>query len=129
MQSDLRGLDPFQSAAGWLAAIGCLAATVAVPLATDVTAFRGSIATSGLVALVFAVQNLRLLVTTNRPHLPPAAITTVFGLWFVAAPLLYTEPGLLPTAILQFCGLLVAAFAGYLTLEALGAESRRSHSR
>jgi hypothetical protein len=128
MRSDLRGLDPFLSAAGWLAAIGCLVATIVVPLVTNVDAFRGSIATSGLVALVFAVQNLRLLLSTQRPHLPAAAITTVFGLWFVAAPLLYSEPRLLATAIVQFCGLLVASFAGYLTLAALS-DTTTSRSR
>jgi hypothetical protein len=119
LRSNRRRVDPFVTGAAWLALLGCLVATVVPPALTDATAFRGSLAFSGLVSLVFAGQNLRSLATAGRPELPASVVTTVFGLWFVAAPLRYEAAGLLPTATAQAAGLIAAAFAGYLTVAAL----------
>jgi hypothetical protein len=119
LRSKRRRVDPFLTGGAWIALFGCLVATVAPPILTDATAFRGSLAFSGVVSLAFAAQNLRSLATSERPELPASAVTTVFGLWFVAAPLRYAEPGLYATAAAQAAGLLVAAFGGYLTIATL----------
>lgn len=82
------------------------------------SAFRGSIVASGLVGLVFALQHLRRFRWDSQPHLPEAAVTTVFGGWFIVAPLLYSV-GFVAIAGVQFAGLLVASFSGYLALAAI----------
>jgi hypothetical protein len=52
------------------------------------------------------------------PSIPAATLTTIFGVWFMVAPLLY-DVGFLATAGTQFGGLLVAAFAMYMLVAAL----------
>lgn len=116
--SSTRDDRAFLSAAAVIAAGGCLLAAVTPFVAGASVAFRGSISTSGIVGLVFAVQHARRLRRDGQPHLPGAAITTVFGIWFMAAPLVY-DVGFLATAGVQLAGLLTAAFAGYLAVDAL----------
>jgi len=87
------------------------------PIAAGTSAaFTGSIVTSGLLGTLFAGQNLRLFRRDRVVALAPAALTLVFGVWFMTAPLLYTEVGFLATAGTQFAGLLVAAFAFYMVV-------------
>lgn len=105
-------------------AIGVLIAVLTPIVAGSGSAFRGSLVASGLVGLVFALQHLRRFRWDGRPHVPEAAVTAVFGAWFIVAPLLY-EVGFLATAGVQFAGLLVAAFSGYLLLAALGEGSKQ----
>lgn len=119
LRSTYRRVDPFLRVAVWLVLVGCLVATVAPPLLTDAAAFRGSIAVSGIVSLSFAGQNLRTLYESDRPDLPAAAVATVFGVWFVVAPLRYGQPGIAATAAAQAAGLIVAAFGAYCTIVAL----------
>jgi hypothetical protein len=51
--------------------------------------------------------------------LPAAVLTTIFGGWFMIAPLLY-DVGFLATAGTQLFGMLVSAFALYMTVDAIG---------
>ncbi|WP_318570538.1 hypothetical protein [Salinigranum marinum] len=71
-----------------------------------------------LLGVVFAAQSLWLYRIRSVPSVAAATLTTVFGLWFMAAPLLY-DVGFLATAGTQFGGLLVAAFALYVLVSAL----------
>lgn len=94
--------------------VGCLAATV-IPVATGASqAFTGSVASSGLLGLVFTVRNVQLLRAHGTPSLPPAVLTTIFGGWFMLAPLLYGDVGLLPTAGTQLAGTIVSTFGLYV---------------
>lgn len=81
-------------------------------------AFRGSISASALVALVFAVDNLRSVRTTGAPAFPSAVVATALGLWLAVAPVIY-DAGFAPTALAQFAGLLTAAFGGHAALVAV----------
>lgn len=108
----------FLSASAAAVVLGVAVAAV-TPLAAGAdAAFRGSIVTSAVLGLVFGGQHLRRFRRDGRPHLPGAVVSTVFGGWFMAAPLLY-DVGFLATAGVQFAGLVVAAFGGYLTVHAL----------
>lgn len=106
-----------------VSAVACIAgasAATVVPLATGASqAFTGSITTSGLLGVVFAVRNVQLLRDRGRPSLPPAVLTTIFGGWFMLAPLLYTEVGFLPTAGVQLAGTIISTFGLYVTVAAL----------
>jgi hypothetical protein len=113
-----RNPERFAAVASLLAVVGCLVAIVGGVVAEN-SAFRGSIAASGAIGLVFAAQNARVLGARGVAHPAPAVVTTVFGLLFVVAPLLYTLPGYLSTALAQFGGLVTAAFAGYTAVESL----------
>lgn len=108
----------FLSASAVVALLGCLLVTVTPIVAGASRAFLGSIVTSGLLGVVFAAQNLWLYRVRSAPSVPAATLTTVFGVWFMAAPLLY-DVGFLATAGTQFGGLLVAAFALYMLVAAL----------
>jgi len=108
----------FLSASAVVALLGCLLVTVTPIVAGASRAFLGSIVTSGLLGVVFAAQNLWLYRVRSVPSVPAATLTTVFGVWFMAAPLLY-DVGFLATAGTQFGGLLVAAFALYMLVTAL----------
>ncbi len=102
-----------------LCVVGALAATV-VPLATGASqAFTGSITSSGVLGIVFAVRNVQLLRERGQPSLPPAVLTTIFGGWFMLAPLLYTEVGFLPTAGVQLAGTIISTFGLYVTVAGL----------
>jgi len=108
----------FLSAAAVIALLGCVLAA-ATPLVTDATtAFTGSIVTSGVLGVVFAVRNLQLLRGYGRVSLPAATLTLIFGGWFMLAPLLY-DPGFLATAGVQLAGTLVATFAAYVVVTGL----------
>jgi hypothetical protein len=108
----------FLAAAAVVALVGCVVSTATPLVAGAGRAFVGSIVTSGLLGVVFAGQNLRLYRAESSPSIPAATLTTVFGGWFMLAPLLY-DVGFLATAGTQFGGLLVAAFAMYMLVAAL----------
>lgn len=114
-----RADTPFLTVSLVVVASGILIAILTPIVAGAGSAFRGSIVASGLVSLVFALQHLRRYRWDGRPRLPEAAVTMVFGGWFITAPLLY-DVGFVATAGIQFAGLLVASFSGYLTLAAIG---------
>jgi hypothetical protein len=103
--------------------LACAAAAV-VPLATGaLPAFTGSVTSSGLLGLVFTVRNVQLLRATGRPGLPAAVLTTIFGGWFMLAPLLYSDTGFLPTAGVQLAGTLVSTFGLYVVVAGLTGET------
>jgi hypothetical protein len=114
------GVDSrFLSAAAVVGVLGCVAAA-ATPLAAGASAaFSGSVVTSGVLGVVFAARNVQLLRARGRVSLPPAVLTTLFGGWFMLAPLLYTEVGFLPTAGTQLAGTLVSTFGLYVTVAGL----------
>lgn len=117
-----RSNETFVAVSVALVAIGTLAAGV-LPFIGDATpAFRGSLSASALVGLVFALHHARQFTTTGRPHLPSAVISTGMGGWFVVAPVLY-DVGFVATAGVQFPGLVVTAFGGYLVIDALSGGS------
>lgn len=113
----------FLTASAVAAVVGNLLAVVTPFVADPPRAFVGSIVASALLGLVFTVRTLQLLRATGEVPLPAATLSAVFGVWFMAAPLLYdTETvGALATAGTQFAGLLVAAFATYLVVHGLTA--------
>lgn len=108
----------FLTAAAVVALVGCLVSTATPLVAGASRAFVGSIVSSGVLGLVFAGQNLRLYRAQSSPSVPAATLTTVFGGWFMLAPLLY-DVGFLATAGTQFGGLLVAAFGMYMLVAAI----------
>lgn len=108
----------FLSAAAVVGLVGCLAATVTAVVAADSAAFTGSVATSGIVGIVFAARNVQLLRDRGTVSLPPAVLTTIFGGWFMLAPLLY-DAGFLATAGTQLSGMLVSSFALYTVVAGL----------
>ena len=101
-----------------IAVVGCLLATITPPVAGAPAAFVGSVVSSGVLGTVFAAQNLRLFRRDGAVALAPAVLTTVFGVWFMAAPLLYTV-GFVATAGTQLAGLLTAGFATYMAVARL----------
>jgi hypothetical protein len=108
--------ERFLLACAAAATVGCLLATATPIVAGASAAFTGSVVTSGLLGTLFAVQNFRLFRRDRAVALAPAVLTVVFGVWFMAAPLLYAEVGFLATAGAQLAGLLVAAFAFYMVI-------------
>ena len=105
-----------------LCTLACVTATL-TPIIVDTSgAFAGSIVSSGLFGVVFAARNVQLLRETGSPSLPPAVLTTVFGGWFMFAPLLYPDVGLLPTASTQLAGTVVATFGLYVVVAGLTGE-------
>jgi hypothetical protein len=91
-------------------------------------AFRGSIALSALVTLVFAAHNLQSVRTVGAVSFASGTVTAVLGLWLAVAPVVY-DAGFLPTATTQLAGLLTAAFSAHAALSvvdgALGGASSR----
>lgn len=106
-------------------AVGLIAGNVlavVAPLAGDAPqAFVGSLVASGLFGFVFTVRTLQLLRSTGAVSLAAATLSTIFGGWYMIAPLLYgTETvGFVATAGTQFAGLVVAAFGLYLVVDGL----------
>lgn len=113
------GPPPFSLGAAAVAVVGCLLAVVSPFLGTPSAAFRGSIVASGVVGLVFGVQNLRVLRAVGRSRLAPAVMLTVFGVVFTVTPLVYSDVGTVSTATAQTAGVLTAAFGGYTAVESL----------
>ena len=106
-----------------LCVVAC-AVAAAVPVVTGASrAFVGSVASSGLLGLVFTVRNVQLLRALGRPSLPPAVLTTIFGGWFMLAPLLYRDVGFLPTAGVQLAGTFVSTFGLYVVVAGLTGET------
>jgi hypothetical protein len=99
--------------------LGLLVALVGSFLGSS-AAFRGSIVASTLVGLVFAGQHLLEVRRTGDPRFATGAVVAGFGAWLVAAPLLY-DVGFVPTASVQFSGLLALTFGGHTALDAVGA--------
>lgn len=104
------------SAAGIV--VGNLLAIAAPLLGAPPRAFVGSVVTSGVFGLVFTVRTLQLLRATGSVPLPAATLSTVFGGWFMIAPLLYGTGtvGFVATAGTQFGGLVTSAFGAYLVV-------------
>lgn len=101
---------------------GCLAA-IFIPIVTGASAaFTGSVSSSGLLGLVFTVRNVQLLRERGTPSLPPAILTTIFGGWFMIAPLLYTDVAVLPTAGTQLAGTVISTFGLYVTVAGVAPE-------
>ena len=111
----------FLSAATVIGVLGCVAAAATPLVAGASSAFTGSVVTSGVLGVVFAARNVQLLRARGRVSLPPAVLTTLFGGWFMLAPLLY-DVGFLSTAGTQLSGLLVATFGTYAVVAALAGE-------
>jgi len=96
--------------------VGCLGGAV-IPVATGASqAFVGSISSSGLLGLIFTGRNVQLLRATSEVSLPPAVLTTIFGGWFMLAPLLYSDIGFLATAGTQLAGTVISTFGLYVTV-------------
>lgn len=109
----------FLSLSAGVCVFGCAAAVV-IPVAVGASvAFTGSISLSGLLGLVFAARNVQLLRESGEPSLPPAVLTTVFGGWFMLAPLVYSEVGFLATAGTQLAGTVMSTFGLYLVVAAV----------
>lgn len=104
--------NTFLTAATLLALGGCLGAAVSPLVAGASAAYTGSITTSGVLGVVFASRSVQLFRETGAVSLPAAVLTTIFGGWFMAAPLLY-EVGFLATAGTQLSGTVVATFGLY----------------
>ena len=103
--------------ASTVACVVACAGVAVLPLATGTSdAFAGSIGSSAILGLIFAARNLQLLRAAGSPSLPPAVLTTTFGGWFMLAPLLYPDVGLLPTAGTQLGGTVMATFGLYVTV-------------
>ncbi|ESS04537.1 MAG: hypothetical protein A07HR67_00708 [uncultured archaeon A07HR67] len=114
-----RAVSRFLLVSATVCVLACLGAVV-VPVATGASrAFTGSVTTSGLLGLVFALRNVQLLRSSGEPSLPPAALTTIFGGWFMLAPLLYSDVGFLPTAGTQLAGTVVSTFGLYVVVAGL----------
>jgi hypothetical protein len=115
-----RGPSPsrFSTAAAALALVGCLVAAVG-PLVFDATvALRGSVVGSAVVGGIFAGYNLYAVRASGQPRLAAGVLTTLLGLWLIAAPLVYVAGDAL-TAVVQSGGSLVAAFGGYTAGESV----------
>lgn len=82
----------FTSAVCLVAIVGCLIVAVGPLLLGAPAAFHGSVVASALFGAVFAGYNAYSMRTYGQPRLAAGFITTVFGLWFVGAPLVYTVP-------------------------------------
>jgi hypothetical protein len=88
-------------------------------------ALAASLAVSAVVGAVFAAYNVYSVREYGQPRLAAAFLTTVFGLWLVAAPILYDASGFAVLATAQGFGTLVASFGGYTAIEALELVARR----
>lgn len=108
----------FLTAATLLALVGALGAALSPIIAGASAAYTGSITTSGVLGVVFAGRGVQLYRATGRVSLPAAVLTTIFGGWFMAAPLLY-DVGFIATAGTQLSGTVVATFGLYTVIAGL----------
>lgn len=109
----------FTWAAASLALLGCVVAFVA-PIALDARPGpRGSITLSALVGAVFAAKNVLDLRARGYPRFAAAVMATGLGTWLIVAPLQYQNVSDPLTALVQFGGMLLAAFSAYTALVAL----------
>ena len=93
-----------------MSVVGCLAAGLTPLVAGASAAFVGSIVSSAVLGLVFAGRTVQLLRSMGQVSLPAAVLTTIFGGWFMLAPLLY-DVGFLATAGTQSAGMLISSFS------------------
>ena len=112
----------FVLASAAVCVVACAAVAVLPPLLGSSSAFTGSVGSSAVLGLVFAARNLQLLRAAGTPSLPPAVLTTIFGGWFMLAPLLYPDVGFLPTAGTQLGGTVIATFGLYVTVAGITEE-------
>lgn len=109
----------FTTAAVALALLGCVVA-FAAPLALGARPGpRGSIALSALVGAVFAGKNAADLRERGYPRFAAATMATALGAWLIVAPLQYENVADPLIALVQFGGMLLAAFSAYTALVAL----------
>lgn len=113
--------DRFVAAAAGITVLAPLLTLVSPYLGASTAAFRGSVVATSLVALAFAARGALTLRRAGRPELPASVVATVFGFWFVLAPILYGSENVAfaPTAGVHFGGLLLASFGGYAALAGL----------
>lgn len=98
---------------------GCLSGAV-IPIVTGASkAFLGSISSSGLLGLVFTSRSVQLPRATGEVSLPPAVLMTIFGGWFMIAPLLCSDVGFLATTGTQLAGTIISTFGLYVTVAGL----------
>ncbi len=109
----------FNAVAAVVCVAGPLAALVVAVAFGPTAAFRGSIAASTLVTLVFAGHNLRAVSGTGSVSFASAAVTALLGAWLAVAPVVY-DAGFVPTAVTQFVGLLTATFGAHAALDVVG---------
>jgi len=110
--------NAFLTAATLLALVGSLGAALSPIIAGASAAYTGSITTSGVLGVVFAGRGVQLYRATGSISLPAAVLTTIFGGWFMAAPLLY-DVGFIATAGTQLSGTVVATFGLYTVIAGL----------
>ena len=113
-----RRSDLFLTVATLLALAGCIGATLSPLAAGASAAYAGSVATSGVLGIVFAARSVQVLRDTGTVGLPAAVLTTIFGGWFMLAPLLY-DVGFLATAGTQLSGTVVSTFGLYVVVAGL----------
>lgn len=101
--------------------VGCLGAAVTPLVADTSAAFTGSIVTSGALGVLFAARSAQLLRRDGRVSVAATTLTTVFGGWFMLAPLLY-DVGFLATGGTQFAGMLITTFTTYMLVAGLTGE-------
>jgi hypothetical protein len=108
----------FNAVAAVVGVAGPLVALAAVFAFPTPVAYRGSIALSALVTLLFAGHGLASI-RRGAVSFASAAVTALLGVWLAVAPVVY-DAGFLPTAVTQFAGLLVATFSLHAALDVVG---------
>lgn len=114
----------FTAAASLLAVVGAVGGGLAPFLVLGRTTFSASILGVGALAAVFAGYNALSVLRDGQIRLAAVVMATLFGAWMLAAPLAYGVEGVAVGAVQTF-GLVLAAFAGYLAVEAVERFARR----
>lgn len=110
------------TASAAITVVGSLMTTIRPLAAKASAAFTGSVVTSGLLGILSASRSMQLFRQRGSVNLPAAVLRTIFGIWFIMAPLLY-EVRSVSTPGTQFAGMLVASFALYLVVTGLSRSS------